>query len=91
MSDNNPGGSQSPRFGKRHISHVFFLTPISRGTVLTTEVQRLLGFINVQTDIEQCLVNQRKKPKTVHTTRGRQASSVNRLHVTIALLRSTGF
>ena len=53
------------------ISHVFFSTPISRDTALATEVQRLLGFINIRTDLELCLANQRAKPKTVHVTRGR--------------------
>ena len=53
------------------ISHVFSSMPISRGTVLTMEVQRLMGFINIETDLKLCLVDQRAKPKVVHTTRGR--------------------
>ena len=42
----------------RDISPVFFSMPMSRGTVLTMEVQHLMGFINIKTDLELCLVEQ---------------------------------
>ena len=65
MSDNSLGGCQSR---KRTISPVFFSTSISRDTVLATEVERLLDFVNIRIDLELCLANQRAKPKTVHIT-----------------------
>ena len=45
----------------------FLLNTNSRGTALTTEVQHLLGFININTDLELCLVSQREK--STHNTR----------------------
>ena len=63
-----PGGCRSPQSRKQPISHVFFSKPISRDTALVTEVQRLLGFMNIRTDLELCLANQRAKPKMVHIT-----------------------
>ena len=53
---------------------------ISRNVALTTEVQHLLGFIHIKRNLE--LYRSMSKPKTVHTTRGREASSVNWLHTT---------
>ena len=44
--------------------------------MLTTEVERLLDFITIKTDLELCLVDQRAKPKAV-TVRSRETSSVN--------------
>ena len=47
------------------ISHVFFfLTPISRSTALTMEVQHLLCFINIKTDVEPVACSSKSKPKT---------------------------
>ena len=36
--------------------------------MLTMEVQRLLGFINIKTDLELCLVDQQAKPDSTHNT-----------------------
>ena len=41
----------------RDISYGVFSMPMSRGTVLTMEVQRLMGFINIKTDLELTLLN----------------------------------
>ena len=56
VSNNSPGGCQSLQSRKRLISHVLFSMPISRGTVITVEVEHLLDFLNIKTDLELCLV-----------------------------------
>ena len=49
--------------------HVFFSTPISRSTILTTKVQQPLSFINITTVLELHLVisgkSQRRYPQNV--------------------------
>ena len=65
VSDNSPEGCRSPRSRKQLISHIFFLTPTGWGTALATEVQHILGFMNIRTDLELCLVSPRAKPKMV--------------------------
>ena len=60
----------------------FSSPPVSRGTVLTMELQHPLGFINIKTDLELCFVSQRAKPDRTHNTLQVSASSVNQLHIT---------
>ena len=65
VSNNSPTGCRSP-WPRKHLitaSHICFSMPISRGTVLTAEVQYFLGFINIKTNLELCLVDQMSKVK----------------------------
>ena len=45
------------------LDHAFFSTPISRSTALTTEVQRLLGFINIKADLELYLIINKQRQR----------------------------
>ena len=61
VNDNSSGGCQSP-YQENNLLPTFSSPPISRGTVLTMEVQCLLHFINIKTDLKLCLVGEQAKP-----------------------------
>ena len=67
VNDNISGGCQSP-YQENNLLPTFSSPPISRGTMLTMEVQHLLGFINIKTGLKLCLVDQRAKPDSTHNT-----------------------